>query len=282
MLLASPSRPETYFELLGRSLNLYWHALGRTILLSLLLSIVVFSPRLICLAVGQNVFLTMSFHDFYQLLYIFTFYFCVLWFLAAAFWRVYCVAQNKKETYISDLKQALKKILYIVGAAIIIFFVLALAAVVALNLHALLRHYQLLNQHNIPASFLTAVILFVQALVPLYMTFIFYFYFPLIVIENDKIFTALKQSVILVWGNMWRTLSLQVTPWVVYLLVIMLLRNFLKLDLHVYFFAINKTPSFFATALNLVLLSFFIVWSISVVLVQLWDLELRKKYSGNQ
>lgn len=278
MLLPPPTRPQSYLELVSRSLNLSRHAFLRCIGLSLLLSLVAFFPRLLCLAVGRNVYMVALPQHPIQILYGVVIYLCTLWFLGAVFWRIYCVAIGKKESYVDDFRTAMKKIAYLVGAGLMLLALGIFMLILIYQFH-LLTNYNDLLQQSIPKILGMTLLIFIEALLPFYLSILFILYFPLIVIENDRIFRAFKESAILVYGNVLRTFFFLVTPWIGYVLIIAFLRNSLNFNIHLYFTPLDPVPDILPTLLQILIFSVFVIWGASAFLVQLWDLELRKSRS---
>lgn len=268
-------RPESYSELVSRSWKLYWEVLPSTILLAFFVSVIIFIPRLICVAVGQNVFLGVARAGEVSVLYI-AMYISILWFLAAVIWCINCIERNQHQNFIVDIKMAGRRILYVLGAAFCIFVI---GALVGLTIYLLHRMFWLLNLYSyggyVTLSLLT-FLMFLQVSISLSIILLFYFYFPLIVIERDTILPALKQSAHLVWKKMGMTLRAQATPWLLYLTTLIIIKVVFHVDIHLYFMPVNPVANFYPTLLHIVILALFIPWGCSMMLVQLRDLELRK------
>jgi hypothetical protein len=110
-----------------------------------------------------------------------------------------------------------------------------------------------------------------------YIYYLFYFYLPLILTENEGAFSSLKKSAVLVWRNWWRTCVVQILPWACYLIFLVIVREAFKLNLHIYFID-NYSPTIGITCLQILLFALFIPWPAATLLVQLRDLELRKNF----
>ncbi len=277
MVLAPATRPESYFELVYRSFNLYKNSLKRTFWLALVFSLIIFIPRLIAIQLG----FAMNLLDFsrfnpYQWLFILI-YLLSIWLFAAIYWRMRCVALNKHETFIDDLKKGAKKVFYLLGAALLVLALAYLLAAFILLCRQLALYFGLLNRADLLSDLIFCAVLLAPVIMAFYVTMLFVFYFPLIVIENDRIFFALKQSASLVVGHVWRTFSLQMTPWICYFITILVIKLFFQLSFHLYFFPLDEIPSYPAVGLQLLLLALFIPWSVAAMIVQLRDLELRKE-----
>lgn len=283
MLFAPATCPQTYIQLLARSFNLYIHAFKRTFIFSLLFAVVIFTPRLMSIFLNQPIqsILNISLSHPYQLLLI-VIYLASLWFFAAIYWRIHCVAINRHESFVEDFKTAAKKILYLVGAAFIIFLITYLLTWMIILCHWVLIYFSVPQQKTIASSTMIFLTLFIPSFIAFYVATLFIFYFPLIVLENDRIFMALKQSLILVWGNVWRTFSCQITPWIFFLVALIIVKMIFKISVYVYFISFDQMPSLSVVILQLIMLAIFVPWSISAMIVQLQDLELRKTVANQK
>lgn len=275
MLLTPAIRPESHVELLMRSFNLYCHAFRRTIVLALLLSGVVFIPRFLGISEAQQIILLLSSDYSFQLL-LAGIYLATIWFFGAIYWRVYCVAIQREETYLEDFKAVGKKLLYLIGAGLIIAVIGYAEVWLVYGFHQTLQYFGLLYHKSASSQVFTFVALLLQALFVIYVSTLFIFYFPLIVIENERIILALKQSMQLVWGRVWKTLSFQLIPSLIYLIVIILIKIIFKVNIHIYFFTLSPPPTVLALVLHALLFAAFIPWSVAAMIVQLRDFELRE------
>jgi len=275
MPIKPSTRPESYSELITRSLRLYKTGLPSVFLFALLASMVVFIPRLISVAVGQNVFLTTTKVNQVALLYL-AMYLSLLWFTAAILWGLNCIERNNHKNFIVDFEMAGKRILYVFGAALCFLFIITLIGLFAFSLNKIFWFWKLFSYDKYLASFLLFIVLFGQFAFTVWMVTLFYFYFPLIVIEHDGIFLAFKQSAQLVKNQVGKTLALQLTPWIVYIIALVLVRIIFKVNLNVYFMPKDPVSTLYPTLLHIFILAFFIPWECSMILVQLRDLELRK------
>lgn len=274
MPIAPATRPETYAELLARSFRLYCQVLRNTFIFGLLVAVILFIPRLICVAIGKNVFLTAVTTS--QLLLFIAMYTSALWFLAAILWCVNCIERNKHENFIIDVEMAGKRILYVLGAAILLSFIGIFSGIASYIVYSIFEYLNLYSYDRYLTDFLFFLVLFTQAGISVFIAIIFYFYFPLIVVENDGILLALKQSARLVWKNIGATCCLQATPWLAYLITLIIIKIVFKVNIHIYFMPIDPVSTFYPTVMHIIILALFIPWSSSMTLVQLRDLELRK------
>lgn len=274
MLLPPSTCPESYSQLLSRSYNLYTHALWRTFVLALSLSVVIFVPRLMNVYYGENIFLNNPWFSSTNLIMVFL-YIGIFWFFSALLWRLHCVAIKKRESFKNDFQIARKKFPAIVGAAFLLSIIGSVAGSIAFGVYAIFVHFDLLFHSDLPSEVMTFLVLLLQVGVSMYVTLLFFFYMPLIVIEDDGVIFSLRQSARLVWGNAWGTLKFQLTPWLIYLLSIIIVKAVFNVDIHIYFIPEN-TSAIVPTLLHIFMLALFIPWAAASILMQLRDLELRR------
>jgi len=268
-------KPETYLQLLRRSGRLYADTFFKVLLLAFLLSIVTFIPRLISVMVGQDLFLNLPLVSLRRL-WLLLVDIVSLFFFIAILWRLYCHEYARDEPIGEDMATSLQKTPRVIVAALIQFGFLLLVALTVWGISLLITHTPLgptLNYENLAVI---SIMFILQTLFVFYIYILLYFYAPLIANENNGIIASLKRSATLVWGNWWRTFLLQITPWFCYFLLLILIRFLIGIDIHIYYMS-NMLETFAATILNIILFAFFIPWVAAVMVVQLRDLELRKK-----
>lgn len=272
-----PSQPENYWKLIKRSLVIYRVSFFHVFLLALVLSAVAFIPRIVSLYAGYNFFQNLAATSPHKLWILLINLICLLLFIALI-WRIRCVIHNKHEPFIEDLSVGIRKTLYVFVAAIIQGLVLLGVMLIIYGMLHLLRHQQ--PNINSAASFIIAYIVLVGQLFLLtYVFTLFYFYVPLIAIENRGIIGSLERSIYLVWNHWWRTFSVQVTPWLTYLIVLIIIRFFFHINIHIYLIE-GTQPNALVTILHIFLFALFIPWDAAILLVQLKDLELRKNIAS--
>ncbi len=276
MEIQPSTRPETYSELLARSLKLYLRVLPSTFLFALFIAIILFIPRLLSVAVGQNVFLSTAWMNQLALLYL-AMYLSIFWFMAALLWAINCIESNKHQNFIVDFKMAAKRVLYIFGAALCLSFIILLIGLLAFWLNELLWYFKLYFYNQYLSSMLLFLVLLVQLVFTVWVVTRLYFYFPLIVLEHEGIFLAFKQSAHLVHKQVKRTLALQLTPWMSYFISLLIIKMIFKLNINIYFMPKNPVSTLYPTLLHIIILALFIPWASSMILVQLRDLKLRKE-----
>lgn len=269
-----PAQPESYQRLLNRSLHIYKWAFPKIFLFSLLLAVVAFIPRLVSASMGTDIFLAIPFFDIRRLSLILIDLLSIILFLAIL-WRVNSIASGFYDSTKEDFQLAFKKI-----PAVFIAVILQMAIVITLGL-ALAGIGYFINKNlflfapSFKLTFFTAGIFVIQLIISVYLFVLFYFYSPLITIENKGIVSSLQKSARLVYGHWWRTVKLQFTPWATYLFILIVIKYGLNIPVHIYFVELGP-QSFGAILLQILLLALLIPWIAAVLLVQLRDLELRR------
>jgi len=281
MLQPISTVPLSYSLLIKRSLNLYRYAFKRTYILGLILAIIFFIPHILSILSNRPELLTPSLFSL-DTLWLIAMNLCAFLFLSAMLWRVNCLERNKHETLIEDFKTAFNKLLTIIASILLqicIFIAVGLTAFAIQTPLVALLHSQFLSEGANLTTFLIVPLFSIQFLLLIFLSILFYFYLPLIVVENDGIVLSLKQSVRLVWGNVLRVLAVQLTPWLVYVLVLILIKTVLPINIQIALFGLVSHPSLITTggtAVQIFIASLFLPWIVSIILVQLRDLELRK------
>ncbi len=75
---------------------------------------------------------------------------------------------------------------------------------------------------------------------------------------------------------MWMTLRAQATPWLTYLVALIVIKLLFQVNINIYFMPVNPVANFYPTLLHIFILALFIPWGCSMMVAQLQDLELRK------
>ena len=259
--------PESNPQLLARSLKLYCASLLHVFGLALFIALIVWLSRFAVSSFGwQQIKLI------YLDVCVFIIGILIYFIFTALLWRMRCVITQAHENIFDDLLVASKKILLIVGAALIQAFLVMLMTVTVYYLA-----YFIQKQPPLYAFYLTMVVFILYTLVFVYVYYLLIFYLPLILTEDKGIFSALMKSVSLVWGNWWRVFLLQIIPLGSYFVCIFILSWIFHVNINIY---LSETPLYIlATVLNLFLIALFIPFNGAVLLVQLRDLELRKAVS---
>lgn len=273
-----PAKPSSYKQLIKLSFLLYGMSVGKVLLLSLGLALVVFFPRLLSNALQQNIFAVLSSFHVYRI-FLLVLNILSLFLFISILWRVHCVIRHKHEPLSEDISRGLKKVFYGFIAAIIQSLIILCALSLIIGLQVLLNYYNLLfSTHPLGIVVVTALFMGELFLI-LYVSFLFIFFIPLITIENKGILTSLEKSMFLVWNHWWRVFSVQVTPWVCYTLLFSIIRICLPSLFSAYFLQ-SSIGMWGLILLNIILFAIFIPWVAALLLIQLKDLELRKKLAA--
>lgn len=275
MRFTQAKEPETKTQVLSRSLDLYRHAFRHCFLLALFLSFIAFSPRLIIGFIGQDPLESLP--DYTpERLWLILINFMVIVFFTALLWRVRCVMKHQHDSLIEDFKVAIRKIIFIIVAdalqsvlILLIFF----SSLFAVYVFVFQRGIYTITT-DLSTLVFTAVLFLIHVMLVFFIFFLFYFYLPLIVVEDKGILSSLKKSASLVWNHLGKTIWVQMMPWLIYLIVLMVIKFIFRIDIHIYFTGPTQ-PSILTTLLHLILFALFIPWVACVMLVQLHDLELR-------
>lgn len=269
-----PSHPENYRQLIRRSLKLYNASFNHVFFLALFLGICIFIPRLISDIVGKDIFIDLPLFSPFKL-FLFLIGLLSLIFFIAIVWRMHCVNRGYHEPLAEDFTVGLKKVLYVFVASLLQCLILVAVSIGILAFEAMLQQYHLLFPQNLLGFILIFGIFFGQFFLILYISTLFVFLIPLIAIENQSILASLERSIYLVWDHWWRVFSVQMTPWLCYLIFFIILRFILNIDIHIYFVGISS-HLLWTTLLQFLIFILFIPWVAALLLVQLKDLELRK------
>jgi len=278
MTIKLATKPESNSEILARSFTLYRASILRIFPLSLLLAVVIFIPLIFAYALEKylynSIFSMQGFENF-------IFYFFEVFIFLAILWRMHGVMVNAHETVIEDAKIALHKIIRVIIAGLIVFIITSILAFLTLMLFKFLLTFNIWNG-LVGMTILSVVILIYMAFV-LYISVGFYFYMPLILMENARIISALMRSFSLVFRNWWRVFLLQILPWITYAVILLLIGCFYAADVSDIFLApIERHPPIGISLLSLFIFALMIPWGAALLLLQLHDLEVRKHYNVHQ
>ena len=275
MEISLPTKPENYRPLIKRSLKLYRLGFRHVILFALCLAIIAFIPRYIAVAIGQESFFPIPTFSFYRLLLLLI-NIAALPFFIAIIWHMHCLLRKRHETLNEDLKKGVHYLLQVFLAIILQTILLLAVALTFMGLHKFFLHDFLLMTENLWGTLLISIFFIINFLLLIYIETLFVFFLPLIVIERRGIISAIKNSALLVWNHWWRTFSVQATPWVVYVCILLFLKWLLGINVHVYFLE-DYPHQWWEAILNTLLFALLIPWSADLLLLQLKDLEIRKK-----
>jgi len=269
-----PSQPSTYKQLVKTSLHLYRASFSRIILLSFLLAILVFIPRLLSAFIGDDV---ANLHPYSpNRIWMFVVNLIGITFFIGIVWRMNCVIRGIHEPLIEDLTVGLKKVMYVFFASILQGIIVFAITMALFELQRFLIYYHVLfSDHLIGVAFV-ACIFVGQCILIVYVSTLFIFFIPLIAIENRGVIRSLERSILLVWNHWWRVFSVQLTPWICYTLLLFLIRCAFRISIHIDF--VEHGPYGIETTIaHTMIFALFIPWVAAILLTQLKDLELRKK-----
>lgn len=268
-----PSKPKSYWGVLKASTALYNASFKHVALISLIISLVIFSPRIISVFLGKDIVADiqpLSPNNFW----FFIIDIISMFFFIALIWGIYCVARGRHEPFIEDFTVGAKKVLYAFIATLIQGVLLIIVSAIIIEFIFLFRYLEL--SFNTLSGFLIAYLVCAsQLFLILYVFTLFVFYVPLIAIENRGILDSLKRSAYLVWNHWWRTFSILIVPWVAYLIALIIVKFAFNVNIHIYLLE-RSLPTITTTVIHILLFALFIPWVGSILLVQLKDLELRK------
>jgi len=270
------TQPSSYRELLKNSLILYRASFSKIIILSFFLSIVVFVPRLLSDVIGQEIFNVPPLNP--HRLWILIVNLIGLIFFIGIIWRTHCTMRGYHEPLIEDLTVGIKKVMYVFFATLLLSAFMFAASLIIFGLIIILNQHHLLFPHHWLGLIVTVLIFFGQLFLLVYISNLFMFFMPIIATENKGVFGSIESSVLLVWNHWWRVITLQMTPWILYLFLLILIKYVFGINIHLYY--MEQTPhTITSTVLHLIIFALFIPWVAATLLVQLRDLELRKAAS---
>lgn len=273
MKFALSTYPETIPHVIAQSFRLYRLVFVRVFVLSFILSTLAFIPRLTSIFIGHPLFVDTNLFSV-QRLWLFLVELACLTVLTGVLWRIRCVLTDAHESMLTDIKVALKKLPYAFVAALIQFVlvVCVLLLFVLFTLHYVVYHQALLTP-DLKNAFISGFLLIVQFILVSYVYFSLCFYLPIILVENKGIFSSLSESMYLVWRNWWRTMVVQLTPWVLYLVFLGFFRSVTHLQFN---YQYGLVVNLLVAAVYIILFAAFIPWPAATLMVQLRDLEIRK------
>jgi len=274
------TKPQPYRELIWRSLILYRLTLRKIAFIALLLSIIIFIPRLLEDLVGQSIVNTLTVFNI-QRLWIWVIDIFSLFFFITIMWHLFCELHHKHEPLKEDFIVGTQKVVRAFFAAVLQTLIIFIFCLMVYGCLLLLHHLQLLFINSLLGIIVTTCIFLGQLILLLYISTLFVFIIPSIVIENKSIIAAIKNSVSLVWDHWFRVFITQITPWVCYTLLLVLLKYAINLDIHIYL-THPTDVGIWTTLLNIVIFAIFIPWVAALLVIQLRDLELRKKLVSQQ
>lgn len=273
MKIALSIQPESNKRLLKRSLRLYRASIPHVFGLALLLSLIVFIPRIISLVIEQDIL------DSINTLFLYNFFLIalnigIIFVFTAILWRMRCIIMDAHESILDDFTIASKKIFLIIAAAIIQMLIIGMITFIVYYFFTFI-----IKQNTLLHMYIAMAVAVLYFFMWGYVFYLLIFYLPLILTEDKGFISSLLKSVSLVWGNWWRVFLLQITPLISYVLFLLLIKYLFKIDLNIYFISYMQEGSILTTLINLLIFAFFIPFNAAVLLIQLRDLELRKQVS---
>lgn len=269
------SRPSTYRQLIEQSLKLYNNSFPKIILLAFLIGVTTFLPNIIYYFTGLDLN-TVQKPTIFDHLLMFLITAIDVGLFVAILWHMHCELRRRREPLEEDFQMGMKKALLVMIATVVQVVFIFGFALLTMVIPLILYKLNLLAFDNSLLGILTFLIFFTQICLLFYVTTWFVFLTPIIATENKSIIKSLGHSISLGWNHWWEIFSLQITPWLIYLLLLMFLRFIVGLNLHIYLLE-YKPYSFLGTILHVIIFMFFVPWVAALLLVQLHDLELRKK-----
>jgi hypothetical protein len=278
MDVALATEPESIRCLVLRSIKLYIKGLPRVFFFSLLLSLIVFIPRLSALIYGEEMNPNLVTQGA-QVVWLILIELGVLFVFTSMLWRIRCVLHQEHESLFSDMKIAIKKLPLIIAAAFIQFAFFAILTTIALVFGFYLTQYQIMTPDVVQprTAFLAAILLALNFWIITYLYYLLIFYLPLILTEDKGIIASIKKSIFLVWGRWWRTFLFLLIPWFFYVVLLVIIRQIFNLNLHIYFIEPVTRSTWVAVITHILIFAIYVPWVASALLIQLRDLELRKK-----
>lgn len=276
MKIPLASHSETYSQLIRRSLRLYKHVFFRVFIYSLLLAIIAFIPQLSTFISDRPIQIDLTRFD-PRNLWLLLINICALVFFAAQLWRVRCVVRDEHESVGDDIKVALKHIPAIFAAVFLqVLLIITINFVIGTLVYFIIHDSQGVIVIDTARSILAAILLSIQTVAVFYALFAFYFYLPIILVENKGILESLRKSASLVWRHWWQTVSVQLTPWLCFLLTLIILQMLTPLSIRLYFYPSLSAPDLLSTCVTLLIFALYIPWVACLLLLQLHNLELEK------
>ncbi|MBA3661315.1 MAG: hypothetical protein H0W64_06285 [Gammaproteobacteria bacterium] len=269
-----PSHPSTYGQLIRRSFYLYRISFRQVLFITILLGVTAFLPRFMGNFTGEDLIVSSSWWDPRRIWLIAVDLVAIVLFVAML-WRINGMIREKHEPLSEDFTQGAKKAVSVFVAAFIQALILFALVIVLFSFITVLYRYQLLFSQDFWGILFTLVIIGGQALLIFYVATLFLFVMPIIAVENKGVLHAIEKSISLVWNHWWLTISVQMTPWLCYALVMIAIKYLLHIDVHIYFIY-DDSRHLGSSFLQLAMFIIFIPWVASLLLVQLKDLELRK------
>jgi hypothetical protein len=268
----APSAPALpLFQTLSRSWALYRLTFLKAFFLALILSCIEFLPRIIVLLTGVDPFGIKPHVNYYRIFYI-LFDFIEIVIFAAILWHMQNVALARHESLAEDFRTGLKKLPAILVGAIVQIIIFVAISFTAVAIYFYMHLYQLSPAPDMLQIFVRSIPIILQFLLCVYLFFTLYFYLPLILTEKKNPITALIYSAKLVWGRWIETFWVIVTPWIFYLIVLLVFK-YLGATIHIYTLPHSAEITPGGSLIHIVTFALFVPWFATTMLVQLRNLE---------
>ena len=268
-----PAKPSSYKKLMKYSFRLYKASLPMVLLPAYFLALIAYIPLFLSSIAGQSIYLGMDVFNPYRLWSLLINIISLIFFISI-FWHMHCVIRGLHEPFFEDLTKGLRKVFFVFVAIVVQSLIIFAISIMVFGMEKIYFQKHAMNLfQNIPLAYLFSCC---QIVLIFYVAVLFCFILPLITIENKGVFSAMRKSAHLVWNHWWRVFSVQLTPWLMYALVITAFQYTFKLNLHIYFFDYAR-ESVLSLFFDIILFTLFIPWVSALLLLQAHDLELRKR-----
>ncbi|HEX2548904.1 MAG TPA: hypothetical protein VHM20_03685 [Gammaproteobacteria bacterium] len=270
------TNPESNPTILKRSFRLYLASFIKVIPLAFLLSIIVFIPEIFSWIFDKQLFSPLISMDSFWSLF---FNLIIVFVYMALLWRMQSVLYKVRDRLRDDVEQVTRKFLRVVVAGLIVTFILGSIAFFTMFIYSLIIEQKFFLEPTYFAMFIVSIVSFVYAALVTYLYFAFYFYLPLILTENAGIFTSLLRSFVIVYHNWWRVFLLQITPGLVFFVLLLAVRFIFHYNVNIFLLSSPGQISIGVYIFHIIMAALFIPWIAAILLLQLHDLELRYEYN---
>lgn len=272
-----PSKPSRYTRLLRDSLYLYTRSFSKVMPLAILLSIFVFIPNLILYLINMDNIRNLSYWGLHQL-WLFLFNLAGLTCFIGIIWAMHCLIRHISEPLVKDLKIGTQKVLAVIIVTVLQMAILFILGLIIIGIQMLLFKNNLWIRpgNGLLLNIFILILFAAQFFLIVYVSTLLVFLIPIITTEKKDILAAVEHSISLVWNHWWRTFSLQITPWIIFVIILFILRIGANIPLNIYL--LEEAPfSFYGFFFHIFIFSLFIPWVAALLILQMHDLELRKK-----
>jgi hypothetical protein len=250
------SQPQSIKQILSDSFRLYKVAFIRLVFWALVAGIISVLSQLITSTNNiENAVQQSSYTNYHLLLQPLLIIVLSLVPFSAMIFDIHQTMQGSKPTIKTAFLTAVRKWLPLIGAMVVNFIIMFIVAVVAYFLMMISKFVALLF----------------AAAVAIYLLVSLFAWQPLIVSENQRVFQAFKNSFKIVKSNWWRTFAILLIPGLVVCFINFILGfTFDVLDP-------NKAHAIWQLVITAIVSMLFMPWLYGILLLQIHNLELRKK-----